>query len=122
MVGTTHVGSESQVYYLGTGTSFNVSSIPGYQNLTKNNFILVPNNGSGYGDNNGNYCNQNEDYQPYAGYTAPSCVYNSSTGVLTVTNGYATGGGRLSDHGTPTMNITLTTKVYLVKGKIKNAS
>ena len=32
--------NSSSVYYLGTGTSFDVSNIPGYQNLTKDNFIV----------------------------------------------------------------------------------
>lgn len=39
MIGTTNVGG-CQIYYLGTGTSFDVSSIPGYQNLTADNFIV----------------------------------------------------------------------------------
>ena len=103
---------------MGTGTSFTVTSYSGYKNFTTDNFILVPNNGSGYGGNNGNYCNQNEDYQPYAAYTSPSCSYNSSTGLLKVTNGKVTGGGRLSDHGTPTTSVNLSTTVYLVTGSI----
>jgi hypothetical protein len=32
----------AKVINLGTGTSFNVSSISGYKNFTKNNFIVEP--------------------------------------------------------------------------------
>lgn len=32
----------AQVFYLGEGMSFDVSHIPGYQNLTVDNFLIVP--------------------------------------------------------------------------------
>lgn len=116
----------TQVYYLGTGTSFDVSNIPDYQNLTKDNFVMdiasisvnayANVNGSGLGNNG----------------AKPTLAYDANTGKVSITGTTITAGTSFSfnaaypyghgysDHsanGGATVNIT--PKVYLVKGKIK---
>lgn len=78
MVGTTHVAGGSQVYYLGTGTSFDVSDIPGYQKLTADNFIV----------DCGEYTVSASCSLGGSGSNRASITkkYDASTGILTLSN------------------------------------
>ena len=72
--------------YLGTGTSFNVTNIQGYQNLTADNFVceptavaVIPNT---YGYNGGGGHNVGQ-WGITGGSGGITKSYNASTGVLT---------------------------------------
>lgn len=86
LVFTDHTGADtvlnfSQIYDLGTGTSFNVSSVSGYRNFTVDNFMIAP---LSSGDST-SIGNQNPGQGWYfGGYTA-SRSYNQSTGIFTTT-------------------------------------
>lgn len=109
----------TQVYYLGTGTSFDVSNIPDYQNLTEHNFLVTVESAPGVGTGTGSM-----EYWAAASASgfAVSKNYNASTGKLTVDgisqsivlNCAGNDAGK-QDPKKQTLNI----KVYLVKGKIK---
>lgn len=124
MIGTTNANSGTQVFYLGEGTSFDVSDIPGYKELTVDNFIVdcgtynlnVSCSLGGSGSNS----------------TRLTKNYNASTGVFTLgnTSVSASGGTNYSAvweygegftnryvHGDA--NVTRNPQVWLCKGKIK---
>lgn len=61
------------IKYLGTGRSFNVSSISGYKNFTKNNFIVEPPEGK-----------RNTGGSGTAVEFSYSKSYNSSTGAFSL--------------------------------------
>lgn len=124
MIGKTNAGSGTQVFYLGTGTSFDVSNVPGYQNLTEDNFIVdcgsyslnVSCSLGGSGSNN----------------TSITKKYNPVTGILTLENTSvsASGGTNFSavwEYGEGFSNryvygsasVTRNPQVWLCKGKIK---
>lgn len=75
-------GINNCVYNLGKGTSFDVSHIPGYQNLTKDNFVIVAKSIYSY--------TSSEAHAHGSVYNSvtikPTCSYNNSTGVLTIKN------------------------------------
>lgn len=105
----------NQVYYLGTGTSFNVSSIPGYQNLTADNFIVGACSMSASG---GGSCPYRDDISmSVSGSGSISKSYDASTGKLTISGvrGHAS-----VNNGGPDAYFTLTYFAYLIKGKIKS--
>lgn len=120
MVGATNVNGGGLVYYLGTGTSFDVSHISGYQNLTADNFIVclpekltLSASGGGRGSSGTG--------RTVSGTSGKS--YNASTGILTV-NSLSTSFGIGADEGNGhwcngSASVSAP-KVYLVKGKIKN--
>ena len=117
MTGKTNAGSGAQVFYLGAGTSFDVSNVPGYQNLTEDNFIL--------GATCINTCRPgSEDRLSYIslnGYN-PTISYDKNTGIVTVNNNVGTwyvNGDANGHYYENSGNITMNMKVYLVKGKIK---
>lgn len=103
------IRSCNQVYYLGTGTSFSVSHIPGYSALTAANFIVCSATCTG----------KAEEFHKCSAAVAHQKSYNASTGVLTITGGYA----EAHDAGassTCRLSMTLSSpNVYLVKGSIK---
>lgn len=103
MTGKTNAGSGAQVFYLGTGTSFDVSNVPGYQNLTEDNFIVGMTSATCKSDG------WIGKFNRYVGKT-----YDASTGKLTIS---VTGDISYSvgDSGT----VTNPTFAYLVKGNIK---
>lgn len=115
MIGSTNAGSACQVYYLGTGTSFDVSNIPGYQNLTANNFIV---GATGLGLSGGGSCPYRDDISMgCSGGGSISKSYNATTGKLTIG---AVSGSVYVNNGGPTANVGLGGYfAYLVKGKIK---
>jgi energy-converting hydrogenase Eha subunit B len=83
LVFTDHTGADtvlnfSQIYDLGTGTSFNVSSVSGYHNFTTANFMYR------IGNANGHLVSGDQGQGWFAGSADFSDSYNSSTGVLTV--------------------------------------
>ena len=68
----------NQVFYLGKGMSFNVSHIPGYQNLTADNFLVVANSIT----INGTFFNNGHDSSYYCG-NASTYVVTKSYGLIT---------------------------------------
>ena len=82
-------GAGCLVYDLGTGTSFNISSMKGYQNLTIDNFVVAPPTGD-------SACAGNVD--PNTGWLcggySVTRSYNSQTGVLSldISASYSAGG------------------------------
>lgn len=129
MIGETNAGSGALVYYLGTGTSFNVSGIPGYSNLTADNFIVEGTAGSAsgtcaYGNRkalDGAYSSSTSLNVSVGSY---SKAYNASTGVLTISNPTlsASVSGTSSYHSVSgsASAVLGAPKVYLIKGKIKS--
>lgn len=111
--------NSSSVYYLGTGTSFDVSNIPGYQNLTKDNFIVCACSLSGSGTG-GYYFNSVTESSNFSMPTVtPTVTY--SNGKLTITNtstSGSAGGGSPSSFGRASASLS-NIKVYLVIGDIK---
>ena len=102
-----------KVYYLGTGTSYDLSKIDGYQNFTINNFIIefVSMKVSVFATN----------WSGVSTYSGSSTVslsktYDSSTGKLTIgkiSGGLCTG-GNVNSH-----SYSASIKVYLVIGNIQ---
>lgn len=122
----------AEIYYLGTGTSFNVSSYEGYQNFTANNFLVVPSTIKISGNSNAGNGNS-EGYVNLGGSVGASGSnsttlkksYNSSTGKLTISNtsvsasySNSTDGGKLNTGGNCSGSFG-SIKVYLVIGTIK---
>ena len=100
----------SNVYFLGTGTNFNVSDIPGYQNLTADNFIVCSTSCSGSA----------VEFHSCGATAAHAKTYNADTGILSITGGSAraTGSGSSS---TCVLTLTLSApQVYLVRGTIES--
>ncbi|MBQ3352150.1 hypothetical protein IJG91_00580 [Candidatus Saccharibacteria bacterium] len=88
---------------LGTGTSFDVSSYPGYQNFTADNFMIVfPSGGS-------------------ASTSGGGCKGYDATGTFSVTKTYNNSTGILQGYGTITTSLgcantraqTISTNAYL---------
>lgn len=103
----------TQVYYLGTGTSFNVSNIPDYQNLTKDNFIIRAISASFSAGEYGGYWN-------LGGSFTPTVSYDSNTGVAKITGTSFSNSWRSDDGGANYHESgSLSFDVYLIKGKIK---
>lgn len=114
MNGQTNVGG-SQVYYLGTGTSFDVSSIAGYKNFDASNFIVAYKNTSLTLKVDGNGSTAEGDGSASASL---SINYDASTGKLTI------GGVGVSKsieyYGAEAWtNVSIGIGVYLVKGKVR---
>ena len=102
------INSCNQVYYLGTGTSFDVSGIPGYQNLTADNFIVATTSGVATGST----------YEVTRSVTTNiQKSYNSQTGRLTVSG--TSNSADNNSHPWYHVSISITVMVYLVIGKIK---
>ena len=81
------INNSQSVVYLGTGTSFNLSSYSGYQNFTANNFIVGVQSGTGSGQvytKVGLSGGGSASTHVYMGSFSVSKSYNASTGVLTV--------------------------------------
>ena len=76
MIGQTNAVNSGLVYYLGTGTKFDVSNIPGYEKFTKDNFIVDCGTYSVSGS--GTFCGSCSN----SGKLTKS--YNASTGILTI--------------------------------------
>ena len=113
MVGATHVNGGGLVYYLGTGTSFDVSNIPGYQNLTADNFIV----GISYVGNTGSKLPCRDDISGGIQGTTVGKTYDAITGTLKITGNNI----RFAGYEVGTQTATTTFFAYLVKGKIKDA-
>lgn len=111
--------NSSSVYYLGTGTSFDVSNIPGYQNLTKDNFIVCACSLSGSGTGGYHFNSVTESTNFSMPTVTPTVTY--SNGKLTITNtstSGSAGGGSPSSFGRASASLS-NIKVYLVIGDIK---
>lgn len=115
MVGATHVNSGGLVYYLGTGTSFDVSHIPGYKNLNEDNFIVGASamRVSGGG---GVACRDDLSMSVIGGGSI-SKSYDASKGVLTISGVSGSAVVAYSASGRFDLSNYF---AYLVKGKIKN--
>lgn len=82
MIGTTNANSGTQVFYLGTGTSFDVSNIPGYQNFTADNFVIVAKSIYSFTSSESHA----HSYVSNSVTIKPTCSYNNKTGILSVSN------------------------------------
>lgn len=99
-------------YYLGTGASFDVSNITGYQNLTADNFIVAVSGGHAYGSTHGTSASTS---------TTITKSYDSSTGKLTIKGYYVSSDADTDDTEDGSfyhVNMTINTQVYLVIGEI----
>ena len=104
--------SNLKVYYLGTGTSYDLSKIDGYQNFTIDNFIIEFVSMGDYV-----FATHWSGVSEYTGSSSVSIskTYDSSTGKLTIGNisGSLKTGGNVNSH-----SYTISIKVYLVIGNI----
>ena len=112
----TSIKTCNQVYYLGTGTSFDVSGIPGYQNLTKDNFIVGASAMSVSGG--GGVAYRDDLSMSVAGGGSISKSYDASKGVLTISGVSGSAAVAYSASGHFSLSNYF---AYLIKGKIKNA-
>ena len=117
MVGTTHVGGDTPVYYLGTGTSFDVSGIPGYQNLTANNFII---GGLSASSSSGGKVPYKDDVSLSLGGFSLGKKYNATTGKLTISGNSYSSSASSSSGGSASASTSIKTFAYLIKGDIKS--
>ena len=103
-------GGNANVYSLGTGTSFNVTSYSGYASFTKDNFIVEP-----VGANVSNWYDKGDEY--CKGYLNPyvNLTKSYSNGVLTAK---VTGGMNVKtgDGGTLSVSASVdsSVKAYLI--------
>ncbi len=107
------------VYYLGTGTSFNVSSkFPNdYQKFTSANFIVSV---SGISNGGTDFFRYNEDVRMLAGSSGISKNYNPSTGILTISGiSYTAYHDRRGIGNVQGFGVSCTVSAYLVTGSIK---
>ena len=104
---------------MGQGTSFNISSISGYQNFTTNNFLVVATGITTYVhfDSNGSFQQKIDKYL----YPTPTVQYTPSNGQVTITNTYAEYKNTVEGGwGFYPLYTNVACKVYLVTGTIKN--
>ena len=119
MVGNTHGVNSNLVYFLGTGTLFNVSNIPGYKKFSVDNFLPVITGASAistdliFFSKGGNWSGAS-----VSGFTV-SKAYDPATGQLTISATQqieaTCNNTDQVKHSSQNMNIS----VYLIKGKIK---
>ena len=126
MVGNTHGVNSNLVYDLGAGTEFDVTNIPGYKNLTVDNFIIVVSNISVSTDVAGN-----KGWGNSAGNIVPAKSYDATTGKLVLSDltakattqkrcNFSYNNQLSSDHTiTSSGTATLNCKVYCIIGNIK---
>ena len=69
--------------YLGAGTSFNVSNIPGYRNFTVNNFAIEQNGNISFTGPQVATGGYDDNYLQANGGSTINKSYNANTGVLT---------------------------------------
>ena len=122
--GLTVAAMAGNIYYLGSGKSFNLKNMfpNGYQALTKDNFIIVPTGSHYEGFSISSDCDHQGTSDCISINISANYAYNSSTGVLTVN------GSPYSKHtdkwGNQFVSNTsgycnFTYKAYLVMGQIK---
>ena len=116
--GINNMGS-TDVYYLGTGTSFNIKTLfpNDYQNFTNSNFIVkfIKTNATNWTDmrsKDGGASNTSPS-------TSVTVSYNSKTGALTI-NGTQVTSTHFNNWDNQYYYITHTVGVYLVVGSIKS--
>lgn len=118
--GVTWENFSGGVYYLGTGTSFNVAALfpNDYANLTVDNFIFQPGTISCSVNGNGGF----RTYMSTTGSVNISKNYNASTGAFTLTNTSKSLSVRDSEtQASANSTASLTNiKVYLVIGDIES--
>lgn len=115
MDGKTNAGSAGQIYYLGTGTSFDVSGIPGYQNFTEDNFIIdlvsLKCNVSSWGVGESSASGSNT--------SVVNKTYDATAGTLKISGAGISASARHINGGCgASASTSLTINVYLVAGKI----
>ena len=137
----TAVGNMNKVYYLGTGTSFNIKTLfPNqYSSLSTSNFIVEVNTLSTSGSSTGGaygvmYSSSGGGSEIFASTSSSNTVtvsksYNTSTGVLTISNlstSSSNSSTNTSGAVTATDNVntgsSVTIKVYCVIGSIATKS
>lgn len=109
----------SGVTLLGTGTSFDLSSVVGYESLTVDNFLVVcdedANATKSQWINHTATFNSYYNYNTY--YTAPVKNYDATTGMLTITQATCYASENAIGHAFPKTYPPM--KVYLIVGEIK---
>ena len=116
-INTDELNSSNKVYYLGTGTNYNIKTLfpdIDYTTLTNNNFMVVTTGSCSKTPTNYCYGQTTKTYTQKA-YGA-SWSYNSNTGALSVTAAYTYDGGFYGTSMTSTCSLPF--KVYLVTGSI----
>lgn len=107
---------------LGEGTSFDVSNYDGYENFTLNNFIVCLSKVSTSNNDHGRASNVNIGTGTIT--VSPVINYDSSTGMLTISNFKASASRGISVNGSDYETTTITTtisspKVYLVPSGVE---
>ena len=102
---------------LGTGTSFNVSSYPGYQNFTTNNFFVSTITSVSGSAGNGLYYSGSDSHisGSYSGSSSTGLVksYNASTGIMSMyINLSGSASGHCSYSGSQSSNYSQTGTVH----------
>ena len=116
--------SSTKVIFLGSGTSFDVSSYDGYENFTTDNFITeidYTTSYSGSGTSNstvsGSWSSSDTDYAYVYAWAIKNKSYDASTGVLTA-NEVIGVRGTSTNNSLAYKSVTKPVKAYLVIGDI----
>lgn len=114
----------NQVYYLGTGTSFDVSSIPDYQNLTADNFIVdcgtyTVNASCSLGGSGSNSAKISKSYDASTGVLTLNDTSVSASGGTTYSAVWDYGEGFTEQYVYGAASVTRQPQVWLCKGKIR---
>ena len=113
MIGQTNAVNSGFAKYLGTGTNFDVSDIPGYKNFTVDNFIVAVKSATYKGSANG------DGSAGASGSLSVKKSYDSSTGTLKITGSSGSASGN-SEYMTASASCSLSLEVYcLINVKIK---
>lgn len=121
LVFTDHTGADtvlnfSQIYDLGTGTSFNVSSVSGYRNFTVDNFMVSCQNSSKYFSGQTTNLDNSSVGFPVSFSTSfgINSSYNSQTGIFSTSISCTTSGSArnkpFSGNGSISPHVYLITK------------
>ncbi len=113
------IKSGCQVYYLGQGTRFDVSSIKGYAGFTVDNFILEPLNVTNKGDFNCYYAVNIENTSTFSvtkGYDANTGIFTCSAQINESYYSDESGDDSHRDY----LNFSVPVNAYLVVGSKKS--
>ena len=105
----------TEIIDLGSGSSFDVSSYPGYENFTEDNFIVEMGNLSGWNNQTNSTINSTGTYYFSNVSISLTKTYDAETGKLTAnykaTNKYGT---HMASTPHNTVNKTINVKAYLI--------
>ena len=98
---------------LGTGTSFDVSSYPGYQNFTVDNFYISSFENGNLPNQTASGTSSNDNYGVYGSITCRK-DYSQATGVLNYYIYSSATGWRGKTERSVTTSLTTSVHVYLI--------